>query len=245
MLQTLRRTVFAAGFYAITLLVAVAILPLLFTPRRWHVEGLRLWATLVLGWLRLVCGIRVRITGAEHLPPAGAAIIAAKHQSAFDTIIWLRELPDPVYVLKRELLSIPLYGWHIRHAGMIAIDRAAGGAAMRDLLRGTRAILAAGRQIVIFPEGTRVAPGERAPLQPGIAAMAAAAGLPVIPVATDSGLLWPARGFPSAPGVVTVAVLPALPAGLPRAVLLDQLATAIHAGSERLLPGGAVDGHVD
>ena len=231
----LRSALFNLCFFLLTALIAVAALPLLLAPRRWVIWMMRQWAWLVIGLLRVVCGIRLRVTGQEHLPPAGGpALIAAKHQSAFDTIVWLALLPDAAYVLKRELLRIPVYGQLAMHAGMIAVDRGAGASAMRHLLRSGRAALEAGRQIVIFPEGTRVGPGERVPYQPGIAALAAGTGLPVIPVATDSGLRWGRRAFRKRPGVITVAILPPIPAGLRREALLTQLETVIEDGTDRL-----------
>jgi 1-acyl-sn-glycerol-3-phosphate acyltransferase len=175
------------------------------------------------------------VTGREHLPAEGPALIAAKHQSAFDTIVWLALLPRPAYVLKRTLLRIPLYGWYARAAGMIAIDRAAGPAAIRHLMRAGEAALAEGCQIVIFPEGTRTLPGERRTYQPGIAALYARAGLPVIPVATDSGRCWGRRAFHKHPGTITVAVLPPIPPGLDRRVMLERLEAAIETETDRLL----------
>ncbi|MBX9700302.1 MAG: 1-acyl-sn-glycerol-3-phosphate acyltransferase [Acetobacteraceae bacterium] len=243
----LRSALFNLCFFGLTAVIAIAALPTLLAPRGAVLWMMRQWAWLVVGLLRVVCGIRFRVTGAEHLPPPGSpALIAAKHQSAFDTIIWLGLLPDPAYVLKRELLRIPVYGQLARHARMIAVDRSAGASAMRHLLREGAAAAEAGRQIVIFPEGTRVAPGERIPYQPGVAALAAATRLPVIPAATDSGLLWGRRAFRKRPGLITLSILPALPAGLRRDGLMGRLEAAIETESERLLRRAvSVDSLVD
>ena len=243
----LRSALFNLCFFSLTGLIAVAALPMLLAPRSALMWLLRRWAWLVVWLLRVICGIRFRLTGAEHLPPAGApALIAAKHQSAFDTIIWLGLLPDAAYVLKRELLRIPAYGWLALHAGMIAVDRAAAGSAMRHLVRAGRAAAAAGRQIVIFPEGTRVAPGERMAYQPGIVALATTTGLPVIPAAIDSGLLWGRRAFRKRPGVITLAILPPLPKGLRREALMARLEAAIETETDRLMGvRGLVDNLVD
>jgi 1-acyl-sn-glycerol-3-phosphate acyltransferase len=243
----LRSALFNLAFFASSALIAVAALPLLLAPRRLVLGVMRQWARLVVWLLRVICGIHLRVTGREHLPPAGtAALIAAKHQSAFDTIIWFALVPAPAYVLKRELLRIPVYGRLAMYAGMIAVDRAAGASAMRHLLRAGREAAAAGRQIVIFPEGTRVAPGERVPFQPGIVALAAATGLPVIPVATDSGLRWGRRAFRKQAGVITVAILPPLPATLRREALLVRLTDAVEGGTDRLMKGlDPVDKGVD
>jgi 1-acyl-sn-glycerol-3-phosphate acyltransferase len=243
----LRSALFNLFFFGFSASFAVSLLPLLPLPRRWLLAPIRLWAGLVILMLRLLCGIRVRVTGREHLPAeGGAALVAAKHQSAFDTVVWLWLLPDPAYVLKRELLDIPVWGWLARGAGMIAVDRLAGASAMRHLLRAGQAAAAEGRQMVIFPEGTRVPPGERRPYQPGVVALAAATGLPVIPVATDSGLRWGRRAFHKRPGVITVAVLPPLPAGLQRDALLRRLEEAIEPETRRLSQRGeVVDNSVD
>jgi 1-acyl-sn-glycerol-3-phosphate acyltransferase len=232
----LRSLLFNLLFFAFTAAAALACLPLVpLLDRAGRLAILAWWAERVLGLLRLTVGIRLRVTGAEHLPVAGPALIAAKHQSAFDTIVWFVLLPRPAYVLKRELLWIPLYGWYARAAGMIGVDRGAGPAAMRHLMRAGAAALAEGRQIVIFPEGTRTAPGTRRPYQPGIAALYARSGLPVIPVATDSGLSWGRRAFRKRAGTITVAVLPPIPPGLARAEMLARLETAIESETDRLL----------
>lgn len=245
MMVWLRSALFNLLFFSITATMAVAILPTLLLPRHWLMRVVRFWAGLMLALLDHVCGIRLRVTGAEHLPASGPALVAAKHQSAFDTIVWLRLLPDPAYVLKRELMYLPVWGWLARKARMIAVDRAAGGVALRHLLRAGREAAAEGRQMVIFPEGTRVAPGAHVPYQPGVAALAAATGLPVLPVATDSGLCWGRRSFRKRPGTITVAVLPPLPAGLKREELMQRLETEIESGTDRLLASGPVDKSVD
>lgn len=232
----LRSAVFNVAFFAFTALAALVCLPLVpLLDRAGRLALLAWWAERVLRLLRITVGITVRVTGREHLPKEGPALIAAKHQSAFDTIVWLALLPRPAYVLKRTLLWIPLYGWYAHAAGMIGIDRSAGSSAIRHLMRASDAALAEGRQIVIFPEGTRTQPGERRPYQPGIAALYARSGLPVIPVATDSGVCWGRRAFHKHAGTITVAVLPPIPPGLDRAVMLERLQTAIEAETDRLL----------
>lgn len=242
----LRSALFNVFFFVFSATYSALLLPLLLLPRRWLLQPIRFWAKLIITMLRLLCGIRVRVTGREHLPAdGGPALIAAKHQSAFDTVVWLALLPDPAYVLKRELLDIPLWGWLARGTGMIAVDRLSGATAMRHLLRAGQAAAAEGRQMVIFPEGTRVAPGERRPYQPGVAALAAATGLPVLPVATDSGVFWGRRAFRKRPGVITIAVLPPLPAGLRRDALLRRLEDAIEPATARLLRHVTVDKFVD
>ncbi|WP_137178820.1 1-acyl-sn-glycerol-3-phosphate acyltransferase [Roseomonas sp. AR75] len=230
----LRSLLFNAAFFALTAILTVAGLPLLLAPRSAMMRLMRLWARGVIVLLRAICGVRLELRGMEHIPP-GASVIVAKHQSAFDTIVWLALLPDTAYVLKKELLSIPLYGWHARRARMIPVDRSGGGPALRSMLRAAQAALAEGRQVVIFPEGTRTAPGKRVPYQPGVVAIAGASDAPVIPVATDSGRVWGRRAFHKRPGVIRISVLPPLPPRLPRARLLPALEEAIETESERLL----------
>lgn len=234
----LRSMVFNALFLGGTAVAVVLALPLLAAPPAWLIGYVRGWAQAVVALLRVICGIRLEVTGLANIP-AGGAIIAAKHQSAFDTVLWLMlmpaDRPAPVYVLKKELLSIPVWGLLARRCGNIAVDRKAGASALRGMVRAAQAVLAAGRPVVIFPEGTRTAPGERVAYQPGVAALAIASGAPVVPVATDSGVSWGRRAFHKRPGCIHVSVLPPLPAGLPRAALMSALEGAIEEESERLL----------
>ncbi len=196
------------------------------------------WARLCLAALRLCCGIDIRVAGLENLP-AGGAIIAAQHQSALDILVWLVALPYPALVFKQELKKIPFFGPLLAPAGMIPVDRGGGSAALRKMLQDCRAAAAEGRQVVIFPEGTRVAPGARVALQPGIVALAKSAGVPVLPAVTDSGQCWGPRAFTKTPGTVRVTLLPALPAGLPREQLVAEL-TTLYYGAGDIPADGAV-----
>jgi 1-acyl-sn-glycerol-3-phosphate acyltransferase len=186
----------------------------------------RLWARLSLGLARWICGIRFEVIGLERIAP-GAALIASRHQSAFDTMVWLTLMPRCCYVLKQELLRIPVFGWLIKATRMIAVDRKGGGAALRTLMRLGEQAAREGRQIVIFPEGTRSPPGALLPLQPGVAALASRTRLPVIPVVTDSGLYWGRRAFRKRPGTIRIVVCPPLPRDLPRDALMQQLRQAL------------------
>lgn len=183
------------------------------------------WARAVIWGLQAMCGVRIVVTGREHLPD-GAALIASQHQSAFDTLIWLTLVPRVSYVFKAELGQVPLFGPLLVPAGQIPLDRAGGRGAMRSLLAAAVAAVAAGRQIVIFPEGTRVAPGAVRPLRPGIAAMAVRTGLPIIPVATDSGLLWGRRAFRKRAGTIHVAIGQPVAATGGAAAILDAVQRA-------------------
>ncbi len=230
MCRFLRSAAFNLFFYGLT---AGMVLALPVVTRRGQAAmqaHTRTWARLVLGGLRRICGISWRVVGAENLP-AGPALIASRHQSAFDTIVWFLLLappaPTPAYVLKRELTLIPLVGRLCEGLGLIAVDREGGSNAMRALLRGGDAAARAGRAIVIFPEGTRGPPDRMLPLQPGIAALAQRTGLPVVPVATDSGRHWGRRAFVKNPGTITIEIREALPAGLSREALMPALAAAL------------------
>ncbi|MCC7428706.1 MAG: 1-acyl-sn-glycerol-3-phosphate acyltransferase [Alphaproteobacteria bacterium] len=230
----IRSILFNLIFFATTAILCVVLLPTLLLPRRQLRRISRIWAGFVLGLLRLVCGLHWQVTGADKLPREGAMLIAAKHQSAFDTLVWLRLVPDAAYVLKRELTLIPLYGWYVRRAGHIVVDRKGGAGALKRLVADAVVMLGHGRQVVIFPEGTRTAPGDRRDYQPGIAAIHAGAGAPVFPVATDSGLFWGRRSFLKRPGTITVAVLDPIVPGLPRRDLMARLQHEIDTASEQL-----------
>jgi 1-acyl-sn-glycerol-3-phosphate acyltransferase len=189
-----------------------------------------LWARVVLAGLRLTCGIRLELEGRKYLPREGAALIASQHQSAFDTLVWLTLLPRCCYVLKSELRRIPVFGSMIAPAGMIAVDRQGGAAALRHLMREAERAAREQRQMVIFPEGTRAEPGRVLPLQPGVAAMAARTRLPVIPVVTDSGRFWGRRAFRKRPGTIHIRLLPPIPAATDRDSLMARLSTIFEAG---------------
>lgn len=230
----LRSFIFNALFMTITALAAIIAMVLLPFHSRVMRFFIRYWARLIIWVLRLVCGIRVEVTGLEHIAP-GAAIIASKHQSAFDTFVWPALLDHPSYVLKRELLNLPFWGRAARHTGAVAVDRDGGGAALRALVRDGKRVLDEGRPLVIFPEGTRSAPGERLPYQPGVAALVIGSGAPCYPVATNSGRHWGRRAFHKTPGVIAIAILPPLPAGLARKPLMAALEAQIEAETARLL----------
>jgi 1-acyl-sn-glycerol-3-phosphate acyltransferase len=185
-----------------------------------------LWARFHRSCARQILGIRTSFEGA---PPTGPALVAVKHQSMYETLEIILALDEPAIVLKRELTRIPLWGWVVRRYGAIPVDRAAGAAALRAMMRAGEAAIAEGRPIVIFPEGTRVAPGERPPLQPGFAGLYRALKLPVVPVAVDSGRLWPRRSFVKQSGRVTIRFGEPIPPGLARAEVEAAVHRAINA----------------
>ncbi len=216
----LRAALFNAYFFSLTFVLGLAGLFVRAFARPRIFDFARFWAGLVIAGARYICGIRVAVTGMEHLRGNGAALLASEHQSAFDTLIWMTLLPRPSYVVKHELTRIPLFGPLLTPAGMIPIDRGAGAAALRALLGQARQARRAGRQIILFPQGTRVPPGQHVPLQPGIAAIATHLDLPVMPVATNSGAHWGRRAFLKLPGTIHIAIGPPISPSLSRAELL-------------------------
>lgn len=222
----IRSAVFNVYFFAATFVVTIAATVARLISAERVLGYAIVWAQLILWGLRTICGIRVEVSGRENIPE-GAALIASAHQSAFDTIVWLTLVPRACYVFKQELLRIPLFGHLVVAAGMIPIDRSSGAAAMRSLLRAGERAKGEARQIIIFPEGTRAPPDQPLPLQSGVAALAIRTGLPVVPVATDSGRYWGRRAFQKRPGTIHVMVRPALPANLRRGELMAQLEQAL------------------
>ncbi len=175
---------------------------------------------------RLLLGVTTRMEGQV---PDGAVIVAAKHQSMFETIEVLLLLNRPAVVMKKQLADMPLWGWVARRYGVIPVDREGGAAALRRMLQAARWAVADGRPIMIFPEGTRVLPGEQPPLQPGFAGLYKSLGLAVVPVALDSGRVWPRGRFVKGSGPVHMLVGEMIPAGLPRLEVEARVHAAINA----------------
>jgi 1-acyl-sn-glycerol-3-phosphate acyltransferase len=223
-------TALRSGLFALALLIvtppyallALATFPL---PRLARYRVISGWSRLVVLLARALLGIRWRVEGAEHLP-ARPAVILSKHQSAWETMAFQLIFPPQVHVLKRELLWIPFFGWGLALMSPIAIDRRRGIAAMRNIARRGRERLAQGFWVVVFPEGTRVAPGERRPYQLGGAWLAADSGAPVVPVAHNAGLLWPRNAFLKRAGTVTVRIGPAIESAQRDAQTISRLAEA-------------------
>jgi len=220
-----RSILWAAIFYPATFLwVLAGLVASAFGPR--------LTLAVVLSWVELndwlcehLLGIRIRVLG--DIPP-GPHLIAVKHQSMFETLEMVRLSKLPVIVMKKELADIPLFGWLTRRYGVIPVERSAGAKALRALVEQGRNAVATGRSVIIYPEGTRVRPGQTPPLQSGFAGLYRALGLPVVPVAVDSGRLW-GRGLVKRPGVVTFMIGETIPAGLKREDIEHRVHRAINA----------------
>jgi 1-acyl-sn-glycerol-3-phosphate acyltransferase len=221
-------------FYVTTTMFVVIGSPLLFAPRRWAMAGLRTHARFELFLLRHIVGMKLEVRGKERLPK-GACLIAAKHQSAWETFALIPIFRDPALLMKRELFWIPVHGWFSHKFAMIPVDRDKGPAALRRMLKEARKRVEDGREIIIFPEGTRRAPGAPPDYKTGILLLYEALGVPCVPVALNSGAFWPRRSLIRLPGTVIVEILDPIPPGLPREAFLERLKTAIEGASTRLL----------
>jgi 1-acyl-sn-glycerol-3-phosphate acyltransferase len=191
------------------------------------------WATVTLWLARVICGITYEVRGREYMS-SQPVIYASKHQSAWDTMIFLTLFPAPAYILKRELLRIPLWGWYLWRMKMIAIDRSAGASGLKDMVKQAKATIAAGRPIIIFPEGTRRSVGAEAVYHPGIIALYNQLKLPVIPVALNSGVFWGKNAFTKRPGKIIMEFLPPVAPGLPKEEFMAQLQSSIETASAAL-----------
>lgn len=230
----LRSLAFHAAFYLTTMLIMIVALPLFFAPRGWVIGAWKLHARIVILLLRMIAGVRIEVRGHEHLPE-GACIVAAKHQSAWDTIAPMAYLNAPAVILKQELLRIPLYGWFAQKMGMIPVRRDRGAVALREMARAARSRAADGRQIFIFPEGTRRAPGAPPDYKPGVVLLYDELHVACVPLALNSGLFWPRRSWRLYPGTVIMEFLQPIPPGLPRETFRQRLIEATESATARLI----------
>ncbi|MEH6547078.1 MAG: lysophospholipid acyltransferase family protein [Sneathiella sp.] len=215
----------------------LAFLPMLAFDKIWIVRGQTIWTNGIIFLLRTICGLRLEIRGQENLPD-GAAVVACKHQSAFETMIFHRITRDPAVILKKELLNIPVYGWYCRKTKMIAVDRKGQAAALKSMLAQAQVALDDNRPIIIFPEGTRSAVDSDLPFQPGIAALYSKLKQPVTPVALNTGLFWPRKSFLCRPGKMVIEFLPPIEAGLDRRIFMAELKTRIETKTKELVEEG-------
>lgn len=229
----LRSLAFNIAFYGWSTLIQIVCLPLLLMHRRHVVAAGRVWTGVSLWLLDVLCGVRHEVRGLENLP-GEPCILACKHQSAWDTLIFSQVVGDVGYVVKRELVLIPGFGAFLTKAGVIAVDRKGGAKALVRMIEGVRDCLAAGRSVVIYPEGTRTAPGETRPYHPGVAALYSKVEAPVVPVALNSGWFWGRQSFLKRPGTIVLEFLPPVEAGLSRRVFLTTLEQQIEAASRAL-----------
>jgi 1-acyl-sn-glycerol-3-phosphate acyltransferase len=228
--------IFVVWFYGAMAFFGLAYMPaILMGSDRYIWHAMRGWGKATIWGLRWICGVHITFEGLEHLPPKGAALFASKHQATLDTVLPAQFVAEPVFVVKRELIGTPIFGFYMKH-GMIPVDREAHAKALKDMLRAARGMIAKGRQIVIYPEGTRQELSAPPDYKPGIAALYRDLNLPVTPIALNTGLVWPPTGIMRKPGHVTLKVLPAIPAGLPREEFMRRLEAAIEGECQALLP---------
>jgi len=230
----IRSWCFNVAFYGVTALFLLLGSPLLLAPRSWAMAGLKAHAHATLWLMRWIVGTKMEVRGRENLPQ-GAYLVAAKHQSAWDTIALILLFPDPALVMKAELLRIPLYGWFCRKFGMIPIQRETGPSALRAMLADAKDRVAAGRQVFVFPEGTRRKPRDPPDYKPGVLLLYDALKVPCVPIALNSGLFWPRDTSMRHPGTIIVDIQPAIPAGVPSKEFRNQFVEAIENPTNELL----------
>lgn len=233
----LRSLAFNVAFYANLIGWMIVVLPSLAMPRRYFAAIAKAWSRSSIWLMEVIVGTRLEIRGREHIPPGGF-VVASKHQSFFETFALFPELADGAFILKRELMWIPLFGWYLWKDDMVPVNRGGRSAALAAMNAKARETLAAGRQIVIFPEGTRRVPGAPPAYKQGIGFLYGEMGAPVLPVALNTGLFWPRRRFLRWPGTVVIEFLPVIPAGLPRAEFNRRLQAAIETASDALFAEG-------
>lgn len=233
----IRSTLFNIFFFTMTPLMALCALPTIWMPRERAMFIVHSWVKMVYALERLFLNLDYEVRGWEHVPQGTSFLVAAKHQSAYETMKLHILFGDPAIVLKRELLSIPLWGLFLAKIDPVAIDRGNREQAMKSLLAGVKHVQDQGRPIVIFPQGTRVKTDVTAaekPYKGGIARMQAASGLPIVPMALNTGLFWPKNSLIKRPGKVIFQFYPAIPAGKQTETLIKDLETIIETGSNAL-----------
>ena len=228
-----RSLLFNLLFYVNLVVLMIVGLPAILGGRRGVFALARLWGAISVWLLKTVCGLKVEYRGVENIP-RGAVLIAAKHQSFLETFALLKYAPDFAIILKRQLTYIPLFGLYLIVARQIAIDRARGRQALQQIIAATKPVLAAGRQVFIYPEGTRRPPGAPPNYKHGVTALYAETGVSCLPVAVNTGLFWRRRSFLRRPGVAVIEYLPVIGPGLDRSAFSEELKSAIETACARL-----------
>lgn len=234
MLNFVRSIAFNALFYLNTVLYLIVALPTFFMPYRAIIAVARSWGRTNLILLRVVAGIDCEVRGREKIPK-GSIIVAAKHQSAWETFALLPLFDNPVFIVKRELQWIPIFGWLMIKGRMVPVDRSAGTQALNSMTERARVELADNRQLIIFPEGTRRPAGAEPRYKFGVAHLYAAEGVPCVPVALNSGLFWPRRSIRLSPGTVVVEILDPIAPGLNKDGFFKRLQHDIETATARLI----------
>ena len=232
-MTALRAGLFVLWFYGSMTIIGVLGMPLMLISPRLGIDVARTWSAVSMWGLRWICGVKIRVDGKEHIPH-GAAIVAGKHQTQLDTVAPFVLLPQPAFVLKKELLSMPVFGFFAGRSGHIPVDREAQAAALKTMLRAARKARDGGRQIMIFPEGTRKPHGAPPDYKIGVYAIYRDLGVPCVPLALDTGKVWSVSGYDIKPGVTTFRFLEAIPPGLSRDAFMHTLQERIETASEAL-----------
>ena len=232
-MTAIRAILFNTLYLLWTAMMHIICLPLLLAPSRAIHAAAKIWIGVSLWLLKVCVGLKAREVGRKHIPKK-PVLFAVKHQSAWETLFLSWRLNHPAVVLKKELLLIPIFGWFLARTGMIAIDRSGRAAALKKMVADAKATFAQGRPVVIFPEGTRVAPGHTRAYQPGIAALYAQLGVPVVPVALNSGLFWGRKAILKKPGIITIEYLEPIEPGLDRKTFMRELESRIETAAQRL-----------
>jgi 1-acyl-sn-glycerol-3-phosphate acyltransferase len=222
----LRSLVYNVLFYLLLVFWLLLGIPTFVMPR-WAIMNIaRYWARSSIWLMRVVCNTKVEYRGLEKIPK-GPLIAASKHQSMWETFALLQFFEQPLFILKRELMWIPFFGWYLKKAGMIGIDRSAGGRSLLKMARRAGEEVRRGRQLIIFPEGTRTAVGAPPDYKTGVAQVYVDCGVTCLPVALNSGLFWPRRTFMRYPGTLVVEFLDPLPPGLSRREFIARVSGVI------------------
>ncbi len=229
-----RSVLYVTTMYLTTLVLFILCLPLLLTTRRIASYFPRFWSWYNVKLLALICGIHIQVIGKENLPKENGYIVASKHQSAMETLLFHSVIPDLFYVLKRELCLIPFAGFYFLKTGCIPIDRGGGAKTMRKMLAGVQTRLKEKWNLLIFPEGTRTAPGTKKPYSPGVCFLYEQCKVPVVPVALNTGYCWPKNKTKKNPGTVTVHILPTIEPGLDKKVFMKELTNRIETAQDEL-----------
>ena len=236
----LRSLLFNLAFYLNLGVLLIGAFLALVLPRRAVLDMAKLWGRTSVWLLRVICGTKVEFRGLEKLPK-GALIVAAKHQSTWETFALLRLFDDFTFIVKRELMWIPIFGWCMAKGRMIPVDRGAGSQALGAMTKRAREEIRTGRQLIIFPEGTRRPPGAAPRYKFGVAHLYAEVGVPCVPIALNSGLFWPRRAFLRLPGTIVVEFLDPIPPGLDKDAFFQRLQTDIETATARLITEGEAE----
>lgn len=229
-----RSLLFNVAAYVNFFVQAVIFSPVLLLPERLFWPVGRFWVRSTLWLHRTICGIDDDIRGLENIPQGGF-IVASKHQSSWETLRLVELFPRPSFILKRSLLWLPLFGWYLKKAGMIPVDRGGGPPAIAAMTEHARRAVAEGRQIIIFPEGTRRPPHATPQYRRGVARLYGALDVPCLPVALNSGLFWPRRSLRQRPGTILAACLKPIPPGRDIEVFAAELEHTIESATEALI----------